>query len=121
MSRAGVPGRRSSRRASRARSRTGSSDFARPRDAHAVAFGQQVVERAVLEVRRQQPREPLGGQVDLLEQQRLAVGEAQPLEVERRRAELEPEGVGDGLARGLGSGRDQPRRRIETAESASPR
>ena len=53
--------------------------------------------------------------MDLLEQQRLAVGQAQPLEVERRRAGLEPERGRDGLTRGLGPGRDQPRRRVEAA------
>ena len=47
----------------------------------------------MLEVRCEQARESFGRQVDLLEQERLAAGEAEPLEVERRRAELELERV----------------------------
>ena len=51
-----------------------------------VAIGEQVVQGAAFEIRRQQARESLGRQVDLFEEQRLAVGQAQSLEVERRRA-----------------------------------
>ena len=54
---AGVPGLRPSSRASRARSRTGSSDLAGPGDPGAVALGQQVVQGAVLEVGGEQARE----------------------------------------------------------------
>src|SRR6476659_4572919 len=51
--------------------------LARLGDTDAVALGQQVVQRSALEIRGQQPREPLRRQVDLLEQEGLAVGEAQ--------------------------------------------
>ena len=80
-----------------------------------VAGGQQVVQRAVLEVRREEAREPLGRQVDLLEQERLAAGDPQPLEVERRRARLDPERRRDDLAGRLGPGADQARLRVEAA------
>ena len=84
-------------------------------DADAVALGQQVVQRAALEVRGQQAREPLGRQVDLLEQEGLAVGEAQALEVERRRPGSSPSAGGDRLPRGLGPGGDQAGLGIEAA------
>src|SRR6478736_3971662 len=61
--------------------------LAGPGDADAVALGQQVVQRAALEIRGEEAREPLGRQVDLFEQERFAVGEAQALEVERRRSQ----------------------------------
>ena len=63
--------------------------LAGPDDAGPVALGEEVVERVVLEVRGEQAREPLGRQVDLLEEQRLAAGEPEPLDVQRRRAGLE--------------------------------
>ena len=52
---------------------------------------QQLVEGVVLEVRGEEAREALRRQVDLLEEQRLAAGEPEALEVERRRAELQLE------------------------------
>src|SRR4051812_38049452 len=51
---------------------------------HAVALRQDAVERAVLQVRREEAGKPLGREVDLLEEERLAVGDAQALEVEDR-------------------------------------
>ena len=50
-----------------------------------IALGEDVVERTVLEVEGQQAGEPLGGQARLLEEQRLAAAEADPLEVDDRR------------------------------------
>src|SRR5512147_234884 len=90
-------------------------DLARPRDADAVALGQQVVERASLEIRSEQARKPFRRQGDLLEQERLAIGQAEPLEVERRRPELDVERRGDRLAGRLGSGRHEARLRIQAA------
>ena len=69
----------------------------------------------MLEVAGKQPRESFGREVDLLEQERLAIGQPQPLQVEGRRAELEPEGRRDGLAGRLGPRTDQPGLRVETA------
>jgi hypothetical protein len=53
--------------------------------------------------------------VDLLEEERLAASEPEPLDVQRRRAELELEARGDRLASGLGPRRDQPGGRVEAA------
>ena len=53
----------------------GLEGLARAHDLGRVARGQQFVERAVLEVACEQPREPLGGQVDLLEQIWVAAGQ----------------------------------------------
>ena len=69
----------------------------------------------MLEVRREQAGKPLGRQVDLLEEEGLAAGEPEPLQVERRRARLELERRRDGLARRLGPGRDEPRLGVEAA------
>ena len=86
-----------------------------------VARGQQLVQRAVLEVAGQQAREPLGRQVDLLEQVGLAAGQAQPFEIQGRRAGLQLEGRGDGHRRRLGPGGDQARLGIQAALAASRR
>src|SRR5258705_2162686 len=59
--------------------------LAGPRHPDAVTLGQQVVERATLEVRGEQAREPLRRQMDLREQARLAARPAPPLGAERRR------------------------------------
>ena len=67
----------------------------------------------MLEIRGEQPREPLGRQVDLLEQERLTACEAKTLEIQGRRAELEIEGCSDGLTGRLRSGGDQAGRGIE--------
>ncbi len=55
----------------------------------------------MLEVLGQQPGEAVGREVDLLEQERLARGDAQPLEVQDRRTDGHLEGFGDPLAGGL--------------------
>src|SRR4029079_18831182 len=65
------------------------------------------------EVRREQPGEPLGREMDHLEQQGLTGGEAQPLEVQRGGAGPRLERCGDGDAGGLGARRDQPRLGVE--------
>jgi hypothetical protein len=69
----------------------------------------------VLEIRSEQTREPLGRQVDLLEEERLSAGQPETLEIEGRRAELEIEGRGDSLTCRLRPSGDQARRRIESA------
>jgi len=53
--------------------------------------------------------------MDLLEEERLAVGDPQPLDVERRRARLDPERVGDALAGGFRSRGDEPRLGVQAA------
>ena len=55
------------------------------------------------------------GQVDLLEQERLAAGDPQPLDVQGGRAGLDPERRGHDLAGRLRPRRDQARLRIEAA------
>ena len=125
MSSAGEPGLRPSGRTPRAQ-QDGLHELPCLGDPNAVALGQQIVERTVFEVRREQSGEPLGGQVDLLKQQRLAGGEAQSLKVEDGRPELELERVGDGLARRLRPRGDQaglemrPRTCISSVKDSSP-
>ena len=69
----------------------------------------------MFEVARQQAREALGRQMDLLEQERLAAGQAQALEIDDRLTRLERQGAGDRHRRRLRSGRDQPGLGVETA------
>ena len=57
-------------------------DLPRPGHGRSVALGQEGVQRAVLQVRGEQAREALGRQVDHLEEQRVAAGEPQPLDVQ---------------------------------------
>src|SRR5262245_3905029 len=54
-----------------------------------------------LEIGGEEARESVGREVDLLEEQRLAAGQPEAFEVERRRAGLELQGVRDGLAGGF--------------------
>ena len=79
--------------------------LARSHDPGVVAPLQQVVERLVLQVGCQQTREPLGRQVDLLEEDRLAAREPQALEVQRRRTRLQAERLRHSLAGRLRAGR----------------
>jgi hypothetical protein len=82
-------------------------------DGGPVARRHELVERGVLEVAGEQSREPLGRQVDLLEQVWLTAGEAEALEIQRGRAGLEAQGRRDTHRRRLGAGGDQARLRIE--------
>src|SRR3954449_619227 len=50
------------------------------RDVHAVSLGQHVVEGPSLEIGREQSREPLSRQGDLLEQERFTIREPQPFQ-----------------------------------------
>src|SRR3954449_9542998 len=81
----------------------------RTRDVDAIPLGQHFVEGARLKVGRQQSGEPLGRQVDLLEQERLAIGQAKSFEVQGRRAGIEAERLGDSLASRLGASGDKAR------------
>ena len=102
----GVRGFWPSSRASRALSSTGSSVSRAVAISVVVALAEQLVQRAVLEVRGEQAGKLLGRQVDHLQQQRLA----------RRR---------DAAARGTASGRPAPaagrRATASPAGSAAPR
>ena len=69
----------------------------------------------MLEVAGQQAREALGGQVHLLEQDGLAVGQAQPLDVQGGRSRFQLEGRGDGRTGRLGPRADEPRLGVEAA------
>src|SRR2546425_850033 len=89
--------------------------LARPDDAGPVADGQQVVQRAMLEVRREEARKSLRGEVDLFQQERLAVGDPQPVDVQRRRAGLDPERICDTFAGRFRPCRDEPGLRVEAA------
>ena len=57
----------------------------------------------------------LGWQIDLLQQQRLSVGEAEPFEVQGRRGHHELERFGHLLACSLGPGGDHPGLRVQAA------
>ena len=82
-------------------------------DPGAIASLQEPVQRFVLQIASEQSREPLGRQVDHLQEERVAVGDAQPLEIERRRARFEGQGRRHGLAGGFRPGRDEARHRIQ--------
>ena len=89
---AGRPGGWPSSLASRPRRRTGSIASRAANDPGPVALRQQA--RRASRARdpwRAGPGNRSAGQVDLLEQERLAVGDPKPLDVERRRADLQPE------------------------------
>ena len=115
MSRAGAPRRWPRRRGLARPEEDRLEGLAGADDGGPVARRQQLVQRVVLEIAGEQAREPLGRQVDLLEQVRLAAGEAEPLEVERRRAGLQVERRRRPLTGRLGPGRDQARLRVEAA------
>ena len=62
---------------------TGANDW------RAVARRHKLIQRSVFEIAREQPREPFGRQMDLLEEVRLTRRKSQSLEIERRRARLQ--------------------------------
>src|SRR5215204_6294296 len=84
-------------------------------DGSPVPRRHELVQRGVLEIAGEESREPLGRQVDLLEQVWLTAGEAEALEIQRGRAGLEAQGGPDAHGRRLGPGGDQARLRIEAA------
>ena len=87
MRSAGLWGSTPSSWASRCGSAMGSSDSRARATRRVVALAEQLVQRAALEVAGEQARKPRLGQEDLLEQQRLAVGHPEPLEVDHRGAD----------------------------------
>ena len=119
-----VPSRRSagrprswpSRRASRLRQQDRLERLAQPLDVAVVALGQEVVERAVLEVGVQELREPRLWQADLLEQERHLRGAPATLQEDHGRAGRQAERLGDGLARGFARAREQLGPRVEAAQ-----
>ena len=115
MSSAGLCGATPSSRASRCGQGDRLQRLAGPDDPRVVALGEQLVQRAVLEVARQQAREAGRGQEHLLEQEGLAVGHAQPLEVDDRGADRDVERLGDGGAGGDRSSRRRAGRRVVAA------
>ena len=89
--------------------------LSRARHRAAIPGGEQLVERVVLEVRGQQSGKAIRGQMDLLQEQWLTVRHPDPLEVERRRTQVQLQSLGDALAGRLGTRLDDPRRRVEPA------
>ena len=85
-------------------------------DPAVVAGGEEVVQRAVLEVRGQQVGKALGRQVGLLQEQRTLSRAAQALEVERRCARGDEERGSDALRGRLEAGGQQGGPRLEAAE-----
>ena len=86
--------------------------LARPDHPGVVPLAEQLVQRATLEVAGEQARKARLGQEDLLEEERLAVGHAQALEVDDGRADRDVQGLRDARVSGHRAGRDDARRRV---------
>ena len=80
-----------------------------------VALGEQVVERAVLEVGREQARETSADRWTCSRRRGSPARDSQALHVERRRARLDPERLGDTLAGDSWPSRHEPRLRLQAA------